>query len=176
MQQDKRGWSSLFSLLLFLRGWGPGLSHNIQFPSLRPRSSMSCQTQISHSAAHNMSKSPAQSWKKWGTRFCLGPHSGHAVRDKWGALFCSATVSCWTVPDKQSTLKHLLLWATSPLLRESMVLPSHQHLKDALLATKEWHQLALFLYMILKITNIPFYVLLKSGPWVCKCASPFNVN
>ena len=45
------GWASLFSLPLVLRVWGPGLGRTIQFPGLWPRSSVSCQAQISHSAA-----------------------------------------------------------------------------------------------------------------------------
>ena len=40
---------------------GPGLGHNIQFPGHRPRSSCSCQAQISHSAAHRVSQSGALS-------------------------------------------------------------------------------------------------------------------
>ena len=55
------GWTSLFSLPLVLRGWGPGLGRTIQFPSLWPRSSMRCQAQVNHSSAYRLSQSLARS-------------------------------------------------------------------------------------------------------------------
>ena len=42
------------------------MGNTIQFPGLWPRSSMSCQVQISHSAAHSMSQSPARSLRQVG--------------------------------------------------------------------------------------------------------------
>ena len=49
MPQEEGGWASLFSPPMVLRGWGAGLGPHIQFPGLWPRSSVSCQAQISHS-------------------------------------------------------------------------------------------------------------------------------
>ena len=112
------GWATLFSLTLVLREWGPGLSRTIQFPGLWPRSSVSCQAQIIHSAAHSVSQSPTRSPRQAGHTFplyyclcaCSARAAGHtvpllhslwvhAMRDRWGARFSLATVSGCAVQD-----------------------------------------------------------------------------
>ena len=98
-----------------------GLQYS-QFPSLWPRSFVSCQAQISHSATHSVSQSLPRSPRQVGCTvplyYCLYERSAkqaghrvplchslwvHVVWDRRGARFSWATVSGCAVWDQQST-------------------------------------------------------------------------
>lgn len=120
-------------------------SQYFQFPSLRPRSSMSCMAQISHSTAHSVSQ-PLYEAETGGMQvlfsYCLWAHSARLV----GCTKALVNVSYFSTPQGVYDFAF-----TSTF-------------KRCLIGNKGMTSISFVFYMILKITNIPFYVLFKTFP------------